>query len=127
MRSGSAMAHLDVGSVERVLARSGTAAVRRQWRRRPKTRAFWLVLLLFIALQIADVVTTNCALALPGHWEANPLMALSQTHLGDAWWLPKAAGVGFFCVMATLSRRRWPVIFAASYYFLVVFGNLAQL
>jgi hypothetical protein len=115
------MAQLDVGGVERVLARSGMG------RPRPATRAFWLLLLLFVALQIADVVTTNAALALPGHWEANPIVALSQTHLGHAWWLPKAVAVGFFCAMATVSRQGWPLIVAVSAYVLVVLVNFAQL
>jgi len=40
--------------------------------------AYWPSLILFTGLQIADVITTNCALAMPGNWEANPIMKLSQ-------------------------------------------------
>ena len=82
---------------------------------------------LFIALQIADVVTTNYALAVPGNWEANPIMQLSQTHLGAAWWLPKVAAVGFAAVAVPDALRPWPILFAVSYYVIIVSGNLACL
>ena len=39
------------------------------------SRAYWLTLALFAGLKIADIVTTNHALTIPGIWEANPLMA----------------------------------------------------
>jgi hypothetical protein len=42
------------------------------------------LLLLFVELQLAGVVSSNAALAVPGVWEANPLMALSQAELGPA-------------------------------------------
>ena len=42
------------------------------------SRASRALLMLFVGLQIADIVTTNFALAIPGIWEANPLMAFSQ-------------------------------------------------
>jgi hypothetical protein len=59
--------------------------------------AYWVFLALFVALQIADILTTNSALKIPGVWELNPLMALSQTKLGAAWWLPKLAVVAYLC------------------------------
>jgi Domain of unknown function (DUF5658) len=86
-----------------------------------------LLLLLFVELQLADIVSTNTALALPGIWEANPLMALSQAQLGAAWWLPKAAAVVICCVAAPLVRRCWPLVFAVAYYAIIVSVNLAQL
>jgi hypothetical protein len=90
-------------------------------------RAYWLFLALFVALQIADIFTTNYALTIPGVWELNPLMAFSQAKLGAAWWLPKLAVVAYLCVAASLMRRRWPIIFAASVSGLGVLGNLAHL
>ena len=89
--------------------------------------AYWPSLILFTGLQIADVITTNCALAMPGNWEANPIMKLSQTHFGVVWWLPKVAAVGFAAVVAARAQRRWPMFFAVSYYVIIVLGNLACL
>jgi Domain of unknown function (DUF5658) len=99
---------------------------------RPRRRPFlarpqWLLLTLFVGLQIADVITTNYALAIPGNWEANPLMALYQARLGAAWWVPKALAVAWICAAALWTRRRWPMVFAVSYYAVIVAGNLAVL
>jgi hypothetical protein len=94
---------------------------------RPAPRIYWQLLALFAALQIADVVTTNCALAVPGVWEANPLVALLQDRLGAVWWLPKAAVVGVVCLKTPLVRRRWPMIIVVSYYTVIVSLNVAQL
>ena len=103
-----------------------TAATVYGWRR--LARAHWIILwILFIGLQIADVVTTNYALAVPGNWEANPIMQLFQTHLGAAWWIPKVAAVGFAVVVAPRTRRRWPIVLASSYYVMIVLGNLVCL
>jgi Domain of unknown function (DUF5658) len=90
------------------------------------SRAYWLTLALFVALQIADIVTTNHALTIPGIWEANPLMAWAQAELGAAWWLPKLAVVAYLCVAATCLRRRWPMIFAVSISGLCVLGNISH-
>lgn len=91
------------------------------------TRANRLLLMLFVELQFADILSTNSALAVPGVWEANPLMALAQGKLGAAWWLPKAAAVALCCFAAPLSGRSWPLIAATGYYAAIVSGNLAQL
>jgi len=88
--------------------------------------AYWLTLALFLALQIADIVTTNRALTLPGIWEANPLMAWAQAELGAAWWLPKLAVAAYLCVAASFMRRRWPIVFAVSISGLCVIGNLSH-
>jgi hypothetical protein len=111
---------------------SASAGIGVNWRRgrqccRPATRVCWLLLMLFTALQIADVVTTNCALSVPGVWEANPLVALMQARLGAAWWLPKVAVVGFVCLATPLLRRRWPMIVVVSYYAMIVSINIAHL
>jgi hypothetical protein len=81
---------------------------------------------MFTALQIADVVTTNCA-SVPRVWEANPLMALMQARLGAAWWLPKVAVVGFVCLATPLLPRRWPMIVVVSYYAMIISINIAHL
>ena len=86
-----------------------------------------LLLILLIGLQIADVVTTDYALRVPGIWEANPLMALAQAKLGAVWWLPKLAVTAYLCAMATAMRPCWPVIVVISFSGLVVLGNLTQL
>jgi hypothetical protein len=89
-------------------------------------RAYWLLLALFVELQFADIVTTNHALTIPGIWEANPLMALSQAKLGAVWWLPKLAVVAYLCIAATFMHRRWPIIFAVSVSGLAVLGNISH-
>jgi hypothetical protein len=99
----------------------------RRWWPRPETRASRLLLLLFVELQLADIVSTNSALAVPGVWEANPLMALSQAEFGALWWLPKAAAVVFCCIAALLLRRSWPLVFAVAYYAIIVSANFVQL
>jgi hypothetical protein len=99
----------------------------RRWWSRPETRPSRLLLLLFVELQLADILSTNAALARPGLWEANPLMALSQAKLGAAWWLPKAAAVVICCTAAPLLRWSWPLVFAVAYYAIIVSVNLAQL
>ena len=96
-------------------------------RRKTLTRADRILWISFIGLQIADVVTTNYALAVPGNWEANPIMRASQAHLGAAWWLPKVAAIGFGAVAIPQRLRPWPILFAVSYYIIVVSGNLALL
>jgi Domain of unknown function (DUF5658) len=92
----------------------------------PASRIYWILLILFVELQIADILTTNHALALPGVWELNPLMAMSQAKLGAAWWVPKLAVAAYLCLAATFMRRRWPIIFAVSVSGLAVLGNISH-
>jgi Domain of unknown function (DUF5658) len=47
------------------------------------------VVLFLVVLQIADVISTNIALARPGAVETNPVVSLALAHLGVFWWLPK--------------------------------------
>jgi Domain of unknown function (DUF5658) len=103
-------------------------ATRRRIRPHPwsASRTYWILLILFVELQIADILTTNHALALPGVWELNPLMAISQAKLGDAWWVPKLVVVAYLCLAATLMRRRWPIVFAVSVSGLAVLGNISH-
>jgi hypothetical protein len=90
------------------------------------SRAYWLTLALFLALQIGDIVTTNHALRVPGIWEANPPMAWAQAKLGAARWLPKLTVAAYLCVAATFLRRRWPIVFAVSVSGLCVLGNISH-
>ena len=90
------------------------------------SRTYWMLLILFVELQIADILTTNRALAIPGVWELNPLMAMSQAKFGAAWWVPKLAVVTYLCLAASLMRRRWPIIFAVSVSGLAVLGNISH-
>jgi hypothetical protein len=88
----------------------------------------WLFLItLFAGLQLADIVTTNIGLAIPGNWEANPLMAMAQTHFGPFWWIPKAAVVFLVCFAVPFTGRRWFMVSAVGYCALTVSGNLLVL
>ena len=51
-------------------------------------------------------------------WEANPLMALAQAHLGTPWWVPKLVLVALagIAVLSTRVRRsRVTLIVAVSW------------
>jgi len=78
-------------------------------------------LALFVGLilaQIADITTTNLGLHRGVGWEANPLMALAQAHLGTPWWVPKLVLVALagIAVLSTRVRRsRVTLIVAASW------------
>jgi hypothetical protein len=108
--------------------RSGSAGAvgRRASRRRQLAGVDWLLLGLFIALEVADVVTTNQRLGLPGVREANPIIAALQRELGSAWWLPKVFAFGWVAVASMRIRRRWPLVFALSYCGVIVALNLAS-
>ena len=124
------MANAEFGSAERTSygsPRDAAIASRRWTWRWPGNRTNWLLLILFVDLQLADVVSTNYALAVPGVWEANPLMALSQAKLGTAWWLPKLAAIGLISLTAPWSRRRWPMIAIILISGMPVLLNLAHL
>jgi hypothetical protein len=93
----------------------------------PEGRARRLLLILFVELQFADILSTNHALARPGVWEANPLMALSQAKLGAAWWLPKIAAMALVAAVAPWSRRQWPIVAMVSVSSIAVLINWAHL
>ena len=92
-----------------------------------------LLLLSFALLQLADIVTTNRALALPGNTEANPVMSSAMTHLGAAWWLPKLAVLGLIFVAARYAHDRRSKLLMSAFYavvaitFLVVANNLTRI
>jgi hypothetical protein len=99
---------------------------RQRWRG-PEGRAKRLLLMLFVELQFADILSTNHALARPGVWEANPLMALSQAKLGAVWFLPKLAAILLVAAVAPLSRRQWPIVAMVSVSCIAVLTNIAHL
>src|SRR5437016_5967519 len=119
------------GSEQRLLSEKSWDAVpaRAQVRRgdvvtepssRAPPRTIWVLLILFISLQVADIITTNYALAVPGNWEVNPLMKFFQTYLGPAWWLPKTVAIALATTVVLRIRRAWPIACAVSYYVLIV-------
>lgn len=122
------MAHASCENFERESCRvspdSASGMAWRHWRRSLHEPVDRVLLSLFIALQLADIASTNRALAFSGNHEANPLMASLQAHLGAAWWVPKAAAMTLVCLAAPLTGRRWPMMFAVCFYLLVVAGNL---
>ena len=65
------------------------------------------LLFAFVALQVADVLTTNSFLAHASAVEGNPLMADAQASLGSWWWLAKLALVAG--VTPILARGRHPL------------------
>src|SRR5438876_10461851 len=81
------------------------------------------LLILLAALQVADVLTTNRALAAPENWELNPIMAYTMAHWGAAWWLPKVALVGYAMAAMPFIRRRWPLMVAVGFYVAIVANN----
>jgi len=97
-----------------------------RWRA-SRASANQLLLMLLVELQLADILSTNHALARPGVWEANPLMAWSQAKLGAAWWVPKLAIVGVVASTGHRSRRRWPIVAMVSVSSVAVLINLARL
>lgn len=114
------------GQTEETSAINPAASLRGRWRA-PRAIANQLLLMLFVELQLADILSTNHALARQGVWEANPLMAWSQAKLGAAWWVPKLAIIGLVASTAHRSRRRWPIVAMVSVSCAAVLINLAHL
>ena len=81
-------------------------------------------LLLFAALQLADVVTTNHGLSAAEVVEGNPVMALAMAHLGPVWWLPKVVIVAFAMIAVRRIRRRWPLNLVTAILVALVANNL---
>jgi len=98
-----------------------------------KSKRARFTLVLFTMLQLADIVTTNRALALPGNAEVNPVMASAMSHLGAAWWLPKLLVFGLIFVVARYASDRRSKLLTSAFYaavaitFLVVANNLTRL
>jgi len=67
----------------------------------------------FLLAQLADILTTNAALA-RGAWEGNPMMAAAQAALGVSWFVPKLALVALLLWMLCRTKRPGVVVFAAA-------------
>ena len=97
-----------------------------------KNICVFATLLVIAILQIGDVLTTNCALQLPGIFESNPVMVLAMRHLGSAWWLPKAWVMMLLLASGVLALRRRPLsnftfsiaLAVTAAFFLVILNNL---
>jgi hypothetical protein len=76
------------------------------------------------AAQLADVVSTNLALATNRTVEANPLMAWFMQELGPIWWLPKVIGLAailwIFLTKPVNAHWAWPIL---ALYLVVVLRN----
>ncbi len=88
-----------------------------------------LFLLCITAAQLADVISTDLALRVPGAFEANPLMLASQATFGSFWWLPKLAlllPIALTLRLIDRLDRRCALAFVGStgIYLMVVLGNL---
>lgn len=68
-----------------------------------------ILLLIFMGLQILDVLSTNLVLA-NGGWEANPLGVWAIANMGVWWWLPKLAVM----LVCTLVMSRWRLRFVVA-------------
>lgn len=79
----------------------------------------------FVALQGADLVTTNSALARHVGVEVNPLMAVAQNGLGPAWWLPKVI-VTIFCVIIMLRCPAHRAMLLAPWVLLMAFVTISN-
>ena len=67
-----------------------------------------ILLLIFMGLQILDVLSTNLVLA-NGGWEANPL-GVWRIRTWAWWWLPKLAVM----LVCTLVMSRWRLRFVVA-------------
>jgi Domain of unknown function (DUF5658) len=73
-----------------------------------------MMLMLFVAVQLADVVTTDHALAI-GALEVNPFMAWAQASLGQWWWFPKMMIACTVCAIGYKAQRLWPMVVAIGF------------
>jgi len=92
-----------------------------------RARTGHVLITILIALQIADVLSTQAALSRPGVFEANPLMAWCQIHLGAVWWLPKVGLAVLLVCTASRITMVWPYTALCVCYGLVVAGNVGLL
>ena len=83
------------------------------------------LLVVFILLQVADILSTNDALAHPGVREGNQLILAHMRTYGDLWWLqPKLAVIGVAMVVTWRVRWRWPLAVDCILYVGIVANNL---
>ena len=83
-----------------------------------------ILLLAFVLLQVADVLTTRQVLA-AGGWEANPAVAWAMTNFGPWWPVPKLA-LMIACVFVMTRWRARYVAPAVALMAVVVLNNAIQ-
>jgi hypothetical protein len=82
------------------------------------------MLLILMALQILDVITTN----LVPDVESNPVVLFLFAHLGSMWWLPKLVICLLISAGAIMAGRipRRPLVIITTCYALIVLLNMAN-
>jgi Domain of unknown function (DUF5658) len=95
----------------------------------PKGKGGMYIVLLFVLLQVADVISTNIGLARPDMVETNPLMLFTLAHLGAFWWLPKLAilvpiALGIRAGALRSRREHIAMGLASALYAVIVVNNL---
>src|SRR5690242_1205128 len=84
------------------------------------------LVLLVVALQYADIVTTNHGLTHTGVWEGNPLVEWCMSALGVFWWVPVKSGfVAYLLLTLPFIRQTWPLAVVAGIFLVLVVNNLA--
>jgi len=80
-----------------------------------------------VALQAADVITTNHGLSQNGIWEANPFIALLMSYLGGFWWVPiKISFVIYLLIILPRIKSIWPQVFVIGIYIVIFSNNLIR-
>ena len=83
------------------------------------------LLVIFVILQVADVMSTNAAIGRPGVTEGNPVVRALMIAHGENWWIaPKIALVAAAILVVRRVPRRWPLIALSALYMAVVINNL---
>lgn len=62
------------------------------------------LLVLFLGLTVADVLTTNAVISSGIGQEGNPVVRVLMSTLGWWWWIPKMV---FGVILALLCNKRW--------------------
>ena len=82
-------------------------------------------LVIFIILQVGDVISTNMAIGRPGVTEINPIIRALMVAHGENWWVaPKVALVAAAILVMRRVRWRWPLTGLTALYVPIVLNNL---
>ena len=82
-------------------------------------------LVIFIILQVGDVMSTNMAIGRAGVTEINPIVRALMVAHGENWWVaPKIALVAAAILVMRRVRWRWPLTALTALYIPVVLNNL---
>lgn len=82
-------------------------------------------LVIFIILQVGDVMSTNMAIGRAGVTEINPIVRALMVAHGENWWVaPKIALVAAAILVMRRVRWRWPLAALTALYIPVVLNNL---